>query len=146
MFCDGLVLLYGSIFEPFFAGFKPVVRWVLFAMALVGFAFSACLVIVAATYKAIYDAEAVEIRCAIPLPRLWLRFRRTGRMLRSDIAAKRNLSIFWPTYVLYPKERTKKKLAIWSPKEDDYFRSWIVGIPDVDRQFFWNRRKSNRKP
>jgi hypothetical protein len=96
------------------------------------------------TFIAIYDAEAVEIRCAIPLPpSLWSRT--TGRMLRSDIAAKRKFINFMPTYVLYPKGRNQKKLAIWVPKEDDYFRNWIAGIPDLERRFFWSRRKPNRK-
>jgi hypothetical protein len=143
--CGGLVLMYWSIFT----NLKLVTRipaWLIFTEGLLAIPFAACLVIMMMTHKAIYDSEAVEIRCAIPLPRLWFRFRQTGRMLRSDIAAKRNLSIFWPAYVLYPKERNKGKLAIWIPKEDDYFRNWIAGIPDVDRQFFWNRRKSNRKP
>jgi hypothetical protein len=112
---------------------------------LLGIAFAAWLAIMTVTLKAIYDSEAVDIRCAILLPpSLWAR--QTGRMLRSDIAAKRKFSIFgfMPTYVLHPKERTKKKLAIWGPKEADYFRNWISGIPD--RPLFWNRRKSNRKP
>jgi hypothetical protein len=147
MACDGLVLLYGSFFAAFFADFKPVVRWVLFTMALGAFALSAWLVIVTMTSKAIYDPEAVEIRCAIALPSLvglWIR--QTGRMLRSDIAAKRKFINFMPTYVLYPKGRNQKKLAIWVPKEDDYFRDWIAGIPDMERRFFWGRRKPNRKP
>jgi len=118
--------------------------WVMFTMGLLAIAFAAGVVIMTMTHKAIYDSEAVEIRCAIPLPALGIR--QTGRMLRSDIAAKRNFSILWPTYVLYPKERTKKKLAIWVPKEDDYFRNWIAGIPDLERRFFWNRRKPNRNP
>jgi len=71
-------------------------------------------------------------------------------MLRSDIAAKKNVSILMlmlmRAYVLYPKERNTRKLTIWVPKEDDYFRNWIAGIPDADRQFFRKRRKSKRKP
>jgi hypothetical protein len=147
MACDGLALLYGSIFAAFFADFKPVVHWVLFAMALGGFALSAYVVITTTTSKAIYDSEAVEIRCAITLPslsQLWIS--QTGRMLRSEIAAKRKVINFMPTYLLYPKDRNQKKLAIWIPKEDDYFRNWIAGIPDVERRFFWNRRKPDRKP
>jgi hypothetical protein len=141
--CGGLVLMYWSIFT----NLKLVTRipaWLIFTEGLLAIPFAAGLVIMMMTSKAIYDSEAVEIRCAIPLPGLW--FRQTGRMLRSDIAAKRNFSIVMPTYVLYPKERTKKKLGIWVPKEDDYFRNWIAGIPDVERRFFWNRRKPNQKP
>jgi hypothetical protein len=67
-------------------------------------------------------------------------------MLRSEIGAKRKFINFMPTYVLYPKDRNEKTLAIWVPKEDDYFRAWIAGIPDVGRRFFWSRRKSDRKP
>jgi hypothetical protein len=145
MACDGLLLVYLSVFTDA-RRVIPIPVWVIVTLCLLAIAMVAYLVIMTVSLKAIYDSEAVEIRCAIPLPRLWLRFRQTGRMLRSDIAAKRNLSIFWPSYVLYPKERNKGKLAIWVPKEDEYFRNWIAGIPDVDRQFFWNRRKSNRKP
>ena len=79
--------------------------------ALVGIASFACVGIMIETCKAIYDSEAVEIRCAIPLPpSLWSRT--TGRMLRSDIAAKRKFINFMPTYVLYPKDRNRAKLDI----------------------------------
>ena len=63
-------------------------------------------------------------------------------MLRSDTAAKKKLgipSIFMPTYVLYSKARDEKNPMIWVPREDDYFRNWIAGIPDADKQFFRNR-------
>ena len=142
MGCDGLFLVYWSIF----AGLKPSASWVVFWVGILGIVFFTAVAIATTTHKAIYDSEAVEIRCAIPLPRLWLRFRQTGRMLRSEIAAKRKFINFMPTYVLYPKSRNQKKLAIWVPKEDDYFRSWIAGIPDVERRFFWNRRKPSQKP
>jgi hypothetical protein len=143
--CGGLVLMYWSIFT----NLKLVTRipaWLIFTEGLLAIPFAAGLVILIMTNKAIYDSEAVEIRCAIPLPRLWLRFRQTGRMLRSEIAAKRKFINFMPTYVLYPKDRNQKKLAIWVPKEDDYFRNWIAEIPDLERRFFWSRRKPNRKP
>jgi hypothetical protein len=119
----------------------PIPAWLMFTEGLLAIPFAAGLVVMMMTSKAIYDSEAVEIRCAIPLPALW--FRSTGRMLRSEIAAKRNFSIVMPTYVLYPRDRTKKKLGIWVPKEDDYFRAWIAGIPDVERRPFWSRLKSN---
>jgi hypothetical protein len=144
MICDVLVLMYWSIFT----NLKLVTRipaWTIFTTGFLVIVGTAGLVIMIESYKAIYDSEAVEIRCAIPLlPALWIR--QTGRMLRSDIAAKRNVSIFWPNYVLYPKDRHQKKLAIWVPKEDDYFRDWIAGIPDMERRLFWGRRKPNRKP
>jgi hypothetical protein len=66
-------------------------------------------------------------------------------MLRSDIAAKRKQLNFMPSYLLHPKDQTKKKLGIWVPKEDEYFRNWIAGIPDVERRLFWNRREHNQK-
>jgi len=141
--CNGLVLIYWSIF----ADIKPYPSWAFFWTGLFGIALVAFMAIVTTTLKAIYDSDAVEIRCAISLPPSLLG-RTIGRMLRSDIAAKKKLgipSIFVPTYVLYPKARNKKNLMIWVPKEDDYFRSWIAGIPDADKQFFRNRRKSKQQ-
>lgn len=146
MACAGLALVYLWIFTDA----KRVLHmptWVFVATCLLAVALVAYLVITTMTSKAIYDSEAVEIRCAITLPSLvglWVR--QTGRMLRSEIAAKRKFINFMPTYVLYPKDRSQKKLAIWVPKEDDYFRNWISGIPDMESWFFWNRRKSDRKP
>ena len=138
------MLMYWSIFTDLRL-VTAIPAWAMFTTGLLGIAFVACLVIMMETFIAIYDAEAVEIRCAIPLPpSLWSRT--TGRMLRSDIAAKRKFINFMPTYVLYPKGRNQKKLAIWVPKEDDYFRNWIAGIPDMERRFFWGRRNPNRKP
>jgi hypothetical protein len=140
MGCNGLVLIYWSIF----ADIRPYPSWAFFWIGLFGIALVVFLAIVTTTLKAIYDSDAVEIRCAISLPPT-LQGRTIGRMLRSDIAAKKKLgipSIFMPTYVLYPKAQDAKKLAIWVPKEDDYFRSWIAGIPDADKQFFRDRRKS----
>ena len=85
------------------------------------------------------------MRCAVPfLPSLW--GRTTGRMFRSDIAAKKNFTVFGSilgsTYALYPKAPHTRSLLIWVPKEDDYFRNWIAGIPSTDKQFFRDRRKS----
>jgi hypothetical protein len=142
MACGGLVLMYWSIFT----NLKLVTRipvWLIFTEGLLAIPFSAGLVIMIESYKAIYDPEAVEIRCAIPLPEVW--FKRTGRMLRSDIAAKRKQLNFMPSHLLHPKDQTKKKLGIWVPKEDEYFRNWIAGIPDVERRLFWNRREHNQK-
>jgi hypothetical protein len=144
MACDGLLIVYLSVFTDA-KRVIPIPVWVIVTFCLLAVAMVAYLVTMTLSFKAIYDSEAVEIRCAIPLPpSLWSRT--TGRILRSEIAAKRKFINFMPTYVLYPKDRNEKKLAIWAPKEDDYFRTWIAGIPDVERRFFWNRRKSDRKP
>jgi hypothetical protein len=140
--CDGLMLLYWSTFANLTLVRIPA--WAIFTAGLLAISSAASLAIMMMTSKAIHDAAAVEIRCAIPLPGLW--FGRTGRTLRSDIAVKSNFSVRWPTYVLYPKGRTAKKLAIWVPKQDDYFRNWIAGIPDVGTWSFWNRGESGRKP
>jgi hypothetical protein len=135
MACDGLAFVYLSFFTNA-RRLIPIPVWVIVTLCLLSIAMVAFLVTMTLSFKAIYDSEAVEIRCAIPLPRLWLRFRQTGRMLRSEIAAKNKFINFMPTYVLYPKDRNQKKLAIWVPKEDDYFRDWIAGIPDADRRPF----------
>jgi hypothetical protein len=142
MGCCGLLLIYWSIFvdtRPF-----PVPSWMLFLTGLFGIAEIAYLAILTTTFKASYDSDAVEIRCAVPFPPSWWG-RTTGRMLRSDVAAKKKFgigSIFMPTYVLYPKARNEKNLVIWARKEDEYFRNWIAGIPDANKQFFRNRRES----
>ena len=142
--CDGLLVVYLSVFTDA-RRVIPIPVWVIVTLCLLAIAMVAYLVIMTVSLKAIYDSEAVEIRCAVPLPpSLW--FRATGRMLRSEIAAKRKFINYMPTYVLYPKDRNQEKLAIWVPKEDDYFRNWIAGIPDIGRRFFWSRRKPNRKP
>jgi hypothetical protein len=124
--CGGLWLMHWS----FYLDSKLAAGWALSTVGSLGIAEGAFVAIAMTTSKAIYYPDAVEIRCAIPFPRS------TGRMLRSDIAAKKNRSILMPTYLLYPKERSERKLFIWVPKENDYFRNWIAGIPDADRQFF----------
>jgi hypothetical protein len=139
--CVALVLIYWSIF----ADIRPFPSWLFFWTGLIGIACVGYLAIMATTYKAIYDSDAVEIRSALPFPpSLW--GRATGRMLRSEVAAKKSFSIFMPTYVLYPKARKTRNLMIWVPKEDDFFRDWIAGMPDADKQFFRNRRKSDHQP
>jgi hypothetical protein len=139
--CCGLWLLHWSFYAEHVSS-KFAAGWSLFALGSLYIAIGALIAIAIETHEAAYGSEGVEIRCAIPLPK-W-----TGWMLRSDIAAKWNASIFalQPTYVLFPKEPNKKQLTIWVPRRDDYFRNWIAGIPDADRQFVRNRRRPNRKP
>jgi hypothetical protein len=139
--CCGLWLLHWSFYADYMNS-KLAAGWSLSALGSLYIASGALIAIAMATHKVVYGPDGVEIRCAIPFPR-W-----TGWMLRSDIAAKRNVSIFWlkPAYELYPKERNQRQLTIWVPKRDDYFRNWIAGIPDADREFFRNRRRSKRKP
>jgi hypothetical protein len=141
--CCGLWLLHWSFYADYMNS-KLAVGWAMSTLGSLYIAFGAVMAIAMTTLKAVYGPEGVEVRCAIPFPG-W-----NGLMLRDDIAAKANISInvlmLMPTYVLYPKEWNKKKLTIWVPKEDDYFRNWIAGIPNADRQFIRNRRKSGPKP
>jgi hypothetical protein len=143
--CGGFLLMYWSVFTDI--GSIPgwhTAPWFVLTVGLLGVALALFCTAVT-TIKAIYDSDAVEIRGVIPFP-WWMGRSRTGRMLRSDIGAKKRIGFFFlpPTYVLYPRARNKWTLTIWIPKEDDYFRNWIAGIPDADRQFFRNRRMSNR--
>ncbi len=43
-------------------------------------------------------------------------------------------------YVLYPRTREQKELRVGMlSSEDEYFREWMHGIPDVDKEFLRNR-------
>lgn len=139
--CGGLWVMHWAFYVDYINNKLPA-GWVLFTVASLYIAGGAFIAITTTTYEAVYDLAGVEIRCAIPFRGMH------ARWLRSDTAAKKNVSILalMPAYVLYPRDRNAKKFLIWVPKEDDYFRNWIAGIPDADRQYFRKRRKSGRKP
>jgi len=78
-------------------------------------------------------ADAIEVRSALPFG--------NRRLERKDIAAKLTMFIYVPTYVLYPRRKDQKKLTVSvMGTEDDYYREWMAGIPDADREFFRSRR------
>lgn len=78
-------------------------------------------------------ADAIEVHSVLPFG--------NRRLERKDIAAKLTTFIYVPTYVLYPRRKDQKKLTIGlMGTEDDYYRQWMAGIPDADREFSKSRR------
>jgi hypothetical protein len=66
------------------------------------------------------------------------------RLERKDIAAKMITFVYVPIYVLYPKMKGQRALRVGTTgSKDDYFRQWMDGIPNADKDFlrkrFWHR-------
>jgi hypothetical protein len=68
---------------------------------------------------------------------------KTCRIERADIGAKRVLPLPATTYVLYPVKREMRKMFVEVTFPlDDFFRQWMSGIPDVNRDFLHNRKRA----
>lgn len=61
-------------------------------------------------------------------------------LLKTDIGAKKFVPLYGGAYYLYPRSRHQRRLAVsLNCVDEQIFRAWIDGIPNVSRSFLQGR-------